>query len=53
LKRMRQNPAKLMEGLINKPPGKPALVPDNDPRPAMTVLSAREAFRLSAEEEEV
>jgi hypothetical protein len=52
LKRMKRNAADLFVGLINKPPGKPALVTDDDPRPAMTVLSARDAFRLSAELED-
>ena len=42
----------LLEGLINKPTGKPSLVPAADPRPAMAILTAREAFRLSATDEE-
>ena len=42
----------LLAGLINKPPGKPALVTADDPRPAMTVMTAREAFQLSAAEED-
>jgi hypothetical protein len=53
LKRMKRNPAELFKGLINKPPGKPALVAIDDPRPAMTVMTAREAFRLSAANEDV
>jgi hypothetical protein len=53
LKRMKRNSAELFAGLINKPPGKPALVTIEDPRPAMTVLTAAEAFRLSAAEEDV
>ena len=42
----------LLKGLINKPPGKPALVMVDDPRPALTVMTAREAFQLSATDEE-
>lgn len=53
LKRMKLRPAPLLEGLIAKPPGKPAIVPDADPRPAMSILTAREAFQLSVEEEEL
>jgi len=53
LKRMGRTQTQfLLNGLINKPPGKPALVTDDDPRPAMTVLSARDAFRMSAEQED-
>ena len=52
LKRMKHKPAELMAGLINKPPGKPALVPEADPRPAMSVLTAREAFQMSVDQEE-
>jgi hypothetical protein len=50
LKRLKRNPAELMEGLIVRPPGKPALVPVNDPRPAMRIMSVREAFEKSVEE---
>ena len=42
----------LLNGLINKPTGKPSLVPAADPRPAMAIMTAREAFRLSATDEE-
>jgi hypothetical protein len=52
LKRMRRNSAELLNGLINKPPGKPSLVAAADPRPAMAILTAREAFRMSATDEE-
>jgi Protein of unknown function (DUF2800) len=51
LKRMKRNPAELLAGLIGKPTGKPALVTDDDPRPAMRLMSVQEAFRQSAEEE--
>ena len=53
LKRMGRTQTQfLLNGLINKPTGKPSLVPANDPRPAMAILTAREAFRLSATDEE-
>ena len=53
LKRMgRMQTRFLLDGLINKPTGKPSLVPAADPRPAMAILTAREAFRLSATDEE-
>ena len=53
LKRMGRTQTQfLLNGLINKPAGKPSLVPANDPRPAMAILTAREAFRLSATDEE-
>jgi hypothetical protein len=53
LKRMGRTQTQfLLDGLINKPTGKPSLVPANDPRPAMAILTAREAFRLSATDEE-
>ena len=42
----------LLNGLINKPTGKPSLVLAADPRPAMAILTAREAFRMSATDEE-
>jgi hypothetical protein len=35
-------------GLVTKPPGKPALVIDADPRPPMRFMTAAEAFALSA-----
>jgi hypothetical protein len=44
LKRWKYDPAALLKGLIFKPPGKPALVPDTDPRPPMRQLTAAEAF---------
>jgi len=53
LKRMGRTQTQfLLNGLINKPAGKPSLVPADDPRPAMAILTAREAFRLSATDEE-
>jgi hypothetical protein len=53
LKRMGRTQGQfLLNGLINKPPGKPSLVPALDPRPAMAILTAREAFRMSATDEE-
>jgi len=53
LKRMgRKQTQFLLNGLINKPTGKPSLVPASDPRPAMAILTAREAFRMSATDEE-
>ena len=53
LKRMGRTQTQfLLNGLINKPPGKPSLVPALDPRPAMAILTAREAFRMSATDEE-
>jgi hypothetical protein len=53
LKRMGRTQTQfLLNGLINKPAGKPSLVPANDPRPAMAILTAREAFRISATDEE-
>ena len=53
LKRMGRTQTQfLLNGLINKPPGKPALVMVDDPRPALTVMTAREAFQLSATDEE-
>ena len=53
LKRMGRTQTQfLLNGLINKPTGKPSLVPADDPRPAMAILTAREAFRLSATDEE-
>jgi hypothetical protein len=53
LKRMGRTQTQfLLNGLINKPTGKPSLVPAADPRPAMAILTAREAFRLSATDEE-
>ena len=53
LKRMGRTQTQfLLNGLINKPTGKPSLVPAADPRPAMSILTAREAFRLSATDEE-
>ena len=51
LKRLKRDPVELMDGLIVRPPGKPALVPTNDPRPAMRIMSVREAFEKSVEEE--
>ena len=51
LKRLKRNPAELMEGLTVRPPGKPALVPETDPRPAMKIMSVREAFEKSVEDE--
>jgi hypothetical protein len=51
LKRMRLNPAPLLEGLINRPAGKPALVTIDDPRPAMRLMTVQEAFRQSVEED--
>jgi hypothetical protein len=51
LKRMRLNPAPLLEGLINRPSGKPALVTIDDPRPAMRLMTVQEAFRQSVEED--
>ena len=53
LKRMGRTQTQfLLNGLINKPTGKPSLVPAADPRPAMAILTAREAFRISATDEE-
>ena len=53
LKRMgRAQTQFLLNGLINKPTGKPSLAPADDPRPAMAILTAREAFRMSATDEE-
>jgi hypothetical protein len=53
LKRMGRTQTQfLLDGLINKPTGKPSLVPAADPRPAMAILTAREAFRQSATDEE-
>ena len=53
LKRMGRTQTQfLLEGLINKPTGKPSLVPAADPRPAMAIMTAREAFRMSATDEE-
>ena len=53
LKRMGRTQTQfLLNGLINKPTGKPSLVPAADPRPAMAIMTAREAFRLSATDEE-
>ena len=53
LKRMGRTQTQfLLNGLINKPPGKPALVMVNDPRPALTVMTAREAFQQSVTDEE-
>ena len=53
LKRMGRTQTQfLLEGLINKPTGKPSLAPAADPRPAMAIMTAREAFRLSATDEE-
>lgn len=53
LKRMGRTQTQfLLNGLINKPTGKPSLVPAQDPRPAMAILTAREAFRMSATDEE-
>jgi len=53
LKRMGRTQTQfLLNGLINKPTGKPSLVPAGDPRPAMAILTAREAFRMSATDEE-
>jgi hypothetical protein len=53
LKRMGRTQTQfLLNGLINKPTGKPSLVPAADPRPAMAILTAREAFRMSATDEE-
>ena len=53
LKRMKRSAADLFAGLINKPPGKPALAPAEDPRPAMPVMTAREAFQASVDQEEI
>jgi hypothetical protein len=53
LKRMGRTQTQfLLNGLINKPTGKPSLVPALDPRPAMAILTAREAFRISATDED-
>ena len=53
LKRMGRTQTQfLLNGLINKPPGKPALVMVDDPRPALTVMTAREAFQASVTDEE-
>ena len=53
LKRMGRTQTQfLLNGLINKPTGKPSLAPAADPRPAMAILTAREAFRMSATDEE-
>jgi hypothetical protein len=51
LKRLKRDPVQLMDGLIARPPGKPALVPIDDPRPAMRIMTVREAFEKSVEEE--
>jgi hypothetical protein len=48
LARWRLDPKTTLTGLVTKPPGKPALVIDADPRPAMRFLTAREAFAQSA-----
>ena len=53
LKRMGRTQTQfLLDGLINKPTGKPSLAAAADPRPAMAIMTAREAFRLSATDEE-
>jgi hypothetical protein len=38
----------ILDGLITKPPGKPALVIEADPRPPMKFMTAAEAFAQSA-----
>jgi hypothetical protein len=47
LKRWKLDPKQILDGLINQPPGKPTLVAESDPRPAMEYQSAIEAFRAS------
>jgi hypothetical protein len=47
LKRWRRDPKQILDGLVNQPPGKPTLVADADPRPAMKFQSAIEAFKAS------
>jgi hypothetical protein len=47
LKLWRHDPKQILDGLVNQPPGKPTLVADADPRPAMKYQPAMEAFRAS------
>jgi hypothetical protein len=47
LKRWKRDPKPILDGLVNQPPGKPTLVADADPRPAMRFQSATEAFKES------
>jgi hypothetical protein len=51
LKRWERDPIQILDGLVNRPPGKPTLIADADPRPAMEYPSAIEAFRGSVAEE--
>ncbi len=44
LKQRKINPAIVMDGLVWKPPGKPALVHEADPRPALPISTAAEVF---------
>jgi hypothetical protein len=48
LRKMHADPAKVLDGLVDKPPGKPALVRETDPRPPMQHLTPYDAFAQSA-----
>lgn len=44
LKTIHRDPAEVLQGIVSKPPGKPALVPESDPRPPITRTTAADDF---------
>jgi len=44
LKVINRDPATVLSGIVLKPPGKPALVPDSDPRPPISKTTAADDF---------